>query len=61
MSILPFTFDNSNRHQPGFGDYHYHASHNALRYQLNDNSTLQTGLVFMTIPSINCYFLASSP
>jgi YHYH protein len=31
------TFDKSNAHQPGNGEYHYHSSPNALRAQLGDN------------------------
>ena len=39
MAVEVVTFDNSNGHQPPTGDYHYHASPNALRHQLNDNIT----------------------
>lgn len=31
------TFDPANAHQPGSGQYHYHANPPALRYLLNDN------------------------
>ena len=33
------TFDKSNAHQPPNGEYHYHDSPNALRYQFGDNMT----------------------
>lgn len=31
------TFDKSNAHQPGTGEYHYHSNPAALRFQLGDN------------------------
>ena len=34
------TFDKSNAHQPGNGEYHYHANPVALRWQLGDNVIL---------------------
>lgn len=37
MAVEVVTFDNSNGHQPGSGEYHYHANPTALRYQLGDN------------------------
>lgn len=40
------TFDKSNAHQPGNGQYHYHDNPLALRLQLNDNLTgnMSTGV-----------------
>jgi hypothetical protein len=32
-----YTFDPCKAHQPGSGEYHYHANPVCLRYQLNDN------------------------
>ena len=36
------TFDPANAHQPGSGQYHYHANPPALRYELGDNVNFNT-------------------
>ena len=43
MAVEVVTFDNTNGHQPPTGDYHYHASPGALRYQLGDNISFTPG------------------